>query len=94
MLKFPINTFHIHDQVLVAKPDDIMHGFVGKVIAHYCPNAGREETQHFKVKFDFKKDQPKPVPKNGAFRASNIQYRIFEESELIMDTKLNRLLYG
>lgn len=83
--------FHIGDVVLIIKPQDILRGFVGKVVSH-LPTF--PDTQQVKVKFEFKKGQPKPIPRGLACKASNIQFRIFDVKDLIMDSKLNRLLYS
>lgn len=83
--------FLIGDQIVVIKPQDILRGFGGKVVAHISIIPG---TPQVKVRFEFKKGDTKPVPKGYATKASNIQFRIFDVKDIIMDTKLNRLLYG
>ena len=85
------SAFHLGDRVLIIKHTDILQGFVGKVVSHL---SSFPDTPQVKVKFEFKKGQPKPIPRGYACKASNIQYRIFDVKDLIMDTKLNRLLYG
>ena len=83
--------FTIGDKVLIIKQEEIMRGTVGKVVSHIMKIS---DTREVKVKFEFKKGDYSPRPRNYAHKASNIQYRIFNIKDLIMDTKLNRLLYS
>jgi hypothetical protein len=83
--------FHIGDRVLIIKHEDILRGFCGKIVSHISTVL---DTPKVKVRFEFKKGDTKPVPKGYATKASNIQFRIFDVKDLIVDSKLNRLLYG
>ena len=83
--------FQVGDRVLIIKHEDILRGFTGKVVSYISVIL---DTQRVKVRFEFKKGDTKPVPKGYATKASNIQFRIFDTTELIVDSKLNRLLYG
>lgn len=83
--------FRVGDKIMIINDEDIMHGFVGKVVSHIYVISG---TPQVKVKFEFKKGDRKPIPKGYACKASNIQFRIFDITDLIMDTKLNKLLYS
>lgn len=94
MFKLAQTEFMIGDKVIISNGKDIMHGCVGKVVGNGTIGRGNDEVIAFKIKFDFKTGQYKPRPKTMAHSASNIQYRLFAVSDLIMDTKLNRLLYG
>ena len=81
-----IPVYEIGQKVLVIKKDSELFSFCGNIIAHI-----NKET--VKVKFDFTKTTS-PKPFGWPRKASNISFQIFDTKEVILATKISRLLYG